>query len=82
LHTLQPGLLAGMKLREIFAINLKAARQAKGLTQEELADLAEIDRTYVSLLERSQYSASLDMVEKLATALQSDGARLLSSPSD
>jgi transcriptional regulator with XRE-family HTH domain len=71
-----------MKLREIFAINLKAARQAKGLTQEELADLAEIDRTYVSLLERSQYSASLDMVEKLATALQSDGARLLSSPSD
>jgi transcriptional regulator with XRE-family HTH domain len=66
-----------MRLRELFAANLKAERQAKGLTQEALADLADIDRTYVSLLERSQYSASLDLIEKLATALRLDAATLL-----
>ena len=77
LYTLQPGLVAIMALRDVFAVNLKALRQAKGLTQETLAGLAEIDRTYVSLLERCEYSASLDLIEKLAEALQTDAWRML-----
>jgi transcriptional regulator with XRE-family HTH domain len=41
-------------------LNLRRLRQAQGLSQEELADRAEIDRTYVSALERSVYAAGID----------------------
>ena len=68
-----------MRLRQIFAANLRAIRNAKGLSQEDLADLAEIDRTYVSSLERCEYSASLDVVERIAIALKVDASILLHS---
>lgn len=66
-----------MGLRGVFARNLRKARHAAGLSQEALADAAEIDRTYVSALERSIYSASVDMIEKLADALGVEPASLL-----
>tara|TARA_R110000787_G_scaffold137656_1_gene251265 strand:- start:1915 stop:2139 length:225 start_codon:yes stop_codon:yes gene_type:complete len=66
-----------MDIREIFAHNLKAHRKAKGLSQEELAHLAGIDRTYVSLLERRIYSASIDVLQQLATALEIEPDELL-----
>ena len=58
-----------MELREIFGRNLRRIRQEHGLSQEALAAEAGIDRTYVSALERGVYSASLDMIEKLAAVL-------------
>jgi transcriptional regulator with XRE-family HTH domain len=58
-----------MGIRELFAKNLRKSRQAKGLSQEELAHLANIDRTYVSSLERAVYSPSIEVLEKLAHAL-------------
>jgi transcriptional regulator with XRE-family HTH domain len=42
-----------MDIREVFALNLRRARNAKGLPQEALAHEADVDRTYVSALERS-----------------------------
>ncbi|KPL68500.1 hypothetical protein SZ64_10535 [Erythrobacter sp. SG61-1L] len=66
-----------MRLREIFAQNLRRLRTERGLSQEALADLAGIDRTYVSSLERKRYSPSLDMVEKLAQVLKVDPHELL-----
>ncbi|WP_253718168.1 helix-turn-helix transcriptional regulator [Sphingomonas sp. AP4-R1] len=39
------------------------------MSQEALADAAEIDRTYVSSLERCQYSATIDTAQRIATAL-------------
>ncbi|WP_291076070.1 helix-turn-helix transcriptional regulator [Hyphomonas sp.] len=71
-----------MRLRQIFAANLRAIRNARGLSQEDLADLAEIDRTYVSLLERCEYSASLDVVERIAIALNVEASALLDSKED
>ena len=59
-----------MALRAVLARNLRRLRNARGLSQEALADLAGIDRTYVSSLERQRYSASVDMVECLARALR------------
>lgn len=50
---------------------------ARGLSQEALADVAGIHRTYVSMLERELYSVSLDTLEKLATALDIEAAELL-----
>ncbi|WVT77996.1 helix-turn-helix transcriptional regulator (plasmid) [Sinorhizobium chiapasense] len=66
-----------MEIREVFARNLKAARRAKGLSQEELAHRAGIDRTYISSLERSVYNASIDVVERLATVLETEASDLL-----
>jgi len=66
-----------MTLRQIFALNLRRVRAKRGLSQEALADLAGIDRTYVSALEREVYSASLDTIEKLADGLRVEPAELL-----
>jgi transcriptional regulator with XRE-family HTH domain len=67
----------GMTLRQIFASNLRRIRSERELTQEKLADLAGIDRTYVSALERQVYSASLDTIEKLAEVLKVEPQELL-----
>lgn len=61
---------ANMTIREIFARNLRKLRHAKRLSQEKLAHLAGIDRTYVSSLERSIYSPTIDMVATLAAILE------------
>ncbi|MGE0678901.1 helix-turn-helix domain-containing protein [Pseudolabrys sp.] len=61
-----------MRLREVVARNLRRLRQAKGLSQEELADRADINRNYVGMLEREQHAATIDMLEKLAEVLETD----------
>ena len=58
-----------MELREVFAQNLRHFRQQRSLSQESLAAEAGIDRTYISALERGVYSATVDMIEKLAAVL-------------
>jgi transcriptional regulator with XRE-family HTH domain len=69
-----------MEIREVLALNLRKLRQAKGLSQEELAHRAEIDRTYISALERSVYAAGIDVVERLARVLDVEAADLLKRP--
>ena len=64
----------------MFALNLRAARRAQGLSQEELAHRAGIDRTYISSLERSVYNASIDVVDRLATVLGLEAADLMKRP--
>ena len=66
-----------MTLRDILAENLRQLRLAAGMSQEDLADAAKIDRTYVSALERSRYGASIDVLERLAMALNVGPAELL-----
>ncbi|NTJ11766.1 helix-turn-helix domain-containing protein [Rhizobium lusitanum] len=58
-----------MDIREIFALNLRTLRNAKGLSQEELAHQANVHRTYVSSLERCVYSPTIDMVDGIAQIL-------------
>jgi transcriptional regulator with XRE-family HTH domain len=70
-----------MEIREALAHNLKAARRAKGLSQEELAHRADLDRTYVSSLERCVYAASIDVLDRLAKVLEVETAELLRLPS-
>jgi transcriptional regulator with XRE-family HTH domain len=66
------------KLRDLLARNLKAARTAKGWTQEELADRARLSARYVGAIERRRVSPSLDVLESLAKALNKAPAELLS----
>ena len=70
-----------MEIREVLALNLRKYRQAKGLSQEELADRAGIDRTYISAIERSVYGATIDVVGRLARGLGVEAADLLRRPS-
>jgi transcriptional regulator with XRE-family HTH domain len=69
-----------MTIREDFARNLRKLRHARGLSQEALAYEAGIDRTYISALERGVYSATIDMVAKIAAVLEVDPAILLQKP--
>jgi transcriptional regulator with XRE-family HTH domain len=69
-----------MEIRDILALNLRLRRKALGLSQEELAHRAQIDRTYVSALERSLYAAGIDVLDRLATALGVEAAELLKKP--
>lgn len=55
--------------RAVLALNLRTLRQAKGLSQEALADLAGLHRTYVSSVERCERNATLDTLDRLAAAL-------------
>ena len=70
-----------MEIRDVLALNLRKHRRAKGLSQEELAHRADIDRTYISALERSVYAAGIDVVDRLARVLGLEAADLLESPS-
>jgi transcriptional regulator with XRE-family HTH domain len=69
-----------MDIREILAANMKRLRKTSGLSQEELASRAGIDRTYVSALERRVYAASIDLVARLAEALEVEPDVLLRRP--
>ena len=70
-----------MEIREVLAVNLRKLRRAKGLSQEELAHRARIDRTYISALERCVYAAGIDVVDRLARNLGVEAADLLRRPS-
>ena len=61
---------------ERFAANLRSHRLRAGLTQEALADLCDLHRTEISLLERHQRSPRLTTILSLGRGLQ------LSSPLD
>ncbi|WP_040426574.1 helix-turn-helix domain-containing protein [Afipia birgiae] len=59
-----------MDIRQLFALNLRRIRQEQGFSQENLAHDADIDRAHISKLERSKAYAGLEVIEKLAVALQ------------
>lgn len=58
-----------MRLRRTVARNVKRLRLEKDMSQEELADRADMNRNYVGMIERCENAATVDMLEKLADAL-------------
>ena len=61
---------ANHNARAVFAQNLRAYRLKKLLSQEELADLSGLHRTYVGSVERGERNISIDNIERLAAALE------------
>ncbi len=63
--------------REVLARNLRQLRKIRGLSQEELASIAGLHRTYIGSVERCERNISIDIIEKLARAFTVAPARLL-----
>ena len=63
--------------RTRFAKNLRTTRLANGLSQEALADLCGLHRTYVGSIERGERNISIDNMERLAAALNMKVTELL-----
>lgn len=67
-------------LQERLATNLRLLRLARDLTQEELADRAQLNRSYIGGIERGNRNLTLRNLEKLARALEADAGDLLKEP--
>ncbi|WP_247878411.1 helix-turn-helix transcriptional regulator [Azospirillum sp. TSO22-1] len=65
---------------EILAWNVRRLRHAKGITQEELAHRAGMDRSYLGTIERAEHKATIVMVGRLAAALSVLPSDLLELP--
>lgn len=65
--------------RRHIAANIRYLRKANKLSQEKLAELAQLHRTYVSQLERCVTNISVDRLERLARVLGVDVTELLRS---
>ena len=69
-----------MGSRELLAWNLRALRTARGLSQERLAADAGLARSWVSKIELKKSSPTLDLVDRLAAALEVEPTALLAKP--
>jgi transcriptional regulator with XRE-family HTH domain len=67
----------GSPAREVLARNLRLRRREADLSQEALADLAGLHRTFVGSVERCERNISLDNIAKLAHALSITPSDLL-----
>jgi transcriptional regulator with XRE-family HTH domain len=72
--------IPSMDLKKAMAINVRRERHARGLTQEELADRAQLSARYLGSIERGAVSASVTVLGQLAQALRLDPCELIRSP--
>lgn len=68
------------QLLRLFADNMRQIRKSKDLSQEALADLCDLDRTYISGIERKRRNLSIRNIQRIAEALGVD-PRVLFDPS-
>ncbi|MFC9710609.1 helix-turn-helix domain-containing protein [Paenibacillus sp. NPDC056933] len=65
------------ELRQLIGTRIRAMRNAKGLTQQKLADIAGLDYRYIGALERGERNFSIDTLEKVLLALNMDISELM-----
>ncbi|MBO7186295.1 MAG: helix-turn-helix transcriptional regulator [Alistipes sp.] len=53
----------------LFGKNVQRLRKSKGLSQEQLAEIAGLHRTYIGMIERAEKNITLINIEKIAAAL-------------
>lgn len=60
-----------------FGKNVQEYRKAQSLSQEQLAELAGVHRTYIGMIERAEKNITLCNIEKIANALKISISKLL-----
>jgi transcriptional regulator with XRE-family HTH domain len=73
-------MISRMDLRETFALNLRRLRNAKGMSQDELALESEISRSYLSQIESGSFYVSIKIIGKLADVLNAEPEEFLKRP--
>ena len=71
--------LLNMNIKTKFGVRIKSLRLEKKLSQEKLANLAELDRTYMQSIEKGERNVSIITIEKLSIALNIPIYELLKS---
>ena len=66
-----------LQARAILSKNLKILRASRGLSQEALADLVGLHRTYIGSVERGERNISIDNLERIALAFDISVSQLL-----
>lgn len=69
------------QIQKNFGLRIKELRSKKGMTQEDLADAANLFRTYMSRIETGLANPSLTVIHALANALAVSPGQLLEPPS-
>ena len=66
-----------MEIGELFGDNIRRRRNEIGISQEKLADLCELHRTYIGGIERGERNPSLKNIIAISRALQISPAELM-----
>jgi transcriptional regulator with XRE-family HTH domain len=64
-------------LQRVVGQNLRAYRQARGLSQEDFAEVVGVHRTYMGGLERGERNLTLRSLERIARRLRVDPIELM-----
>ena len=65
-------LLSNMNIKEKFGIKVRNLREERGFSIEYLANISNIDRNYISDIEKGKRNISITIIEKIIIALESD----------
>jgi len=68
-----------MDLKDVVAVNVRRTRQAKGMTQEDLADRVGLSSRYIGSVERAAASPTVTVLGKLAKALDVEPSLLVTT---
>lgn len=66
-------------LKQVISANIQRIRKAQGISQEKLALKAEVDRSYMSQIERCLANPSIDAILRISNALEVAPSELLDS---
>ena len=63
-----------MKIQEKFGNKVKSLREQKGISIEHLANISDVDRNYISDIEKGKRNVSIEIIEKIISAFDTDFA--------
>lgn len=63
-----------MNIKEKFGLKVKILREEKGISIENLGNISNVDRNYISEIEKGKRNVSIEIIEKIITALETDFA--------
>lgn len=70
-----------MNIKEKFGQKVKQLREEKGFSIEQLANISDVDRNYISDIEKGKRNVSIEIIEKIIIGLDDDLAAFFSDKS-
>lgn len=67
-------ILSIMNIKEKFGNKVKSLREQKGISIEHLANISNVDRNYISDIEKGKRNVSIEIIEKIISAFDTDFA--------